>query len=94
MRHLLLVSLVLCACSTPAPAPPPAPVPAPAPVPPPTPVPPPAAQVCCESFGFGARMVKCCESYAWTAPEACTVPPDFVGGGKAVVADSMCAGVK
>lgn len=50
-----------------------------------------AGQVCCESFGYGAMMVKCCESYAWTAPEACVTPEGFVGGGKAVVADEMCA---
>lgn len=48
------------------------------------------AQVCCESFGYGAQMVKCCESYAWTTPEACTVEEGFVGGGKAVVSDDKC----
>jgi len=48
------------------------------------------AQVCCESFGYGAQMVKCCESYAWTAPDACVVPEGLVGGGKAVVADDLC----
>ncbi len=46
--------------------------------------------ICCESFGYGAEMVKCCETYEWTTAEECTVPEDFVGGGKAVVEDSYC----
>jgi hypothetical protein len=51
----------------------------------------PEGQVCCESFGHGAQMVKCCESYAWTTAEACTVPPGMVGGGKQIVAAEKCA---
>lgn len=51
-----------------------------------------ADKVCCESFGYGAQMVKCCESYEWTTAAACTVPPGFVGGGKQVVAADKCGG--
>jgi hypothetical protein len=47
-------------------------------------------EVCCESYGFGARMVKCCEKYQWTTAEECVVPEGFVGGGKQVVDGSMC----
>ena len=53
------------------------------------PTPSPAAEVCCESFGYGAQMVKCCESYAWTPAEAC-VDPGMPGGGKAIVDDALC----
>jgi|JI10StandDraft_1071094.scaffolds.fasta_scaffold08742_9 hypothetical protein len=51
---------------------------------------PPADRVCCESFGYGAQMVPCCQSYAWTTAAECTVPPGLVGGGKQVVADDKC----
>lgn len=50
----------------------------------------PADRVCCESFGYGAQMVPCCQSYAWTTAAECTVPPGMVGGGKQVVADDKC----
>ncbi len=46
--------------------------------------------ICCESFGYGAEMVKCCETYEWTTAEECAVPEAFVGGGKQVVDDSYC----
>jgi hypothetical protein len=49
-----------------------------------------ADRVCCESFGYGAGMEKCCESYAWTTAAECTIPPGFVGGGKNVVTDDRC----
>ncbi|HVV84376.1 MAG TPA: hypothetical protein VHE35_15015, partial [Kofleriaceae bacterium] len=49
-----------------------------------------AKQVCCESFGYGAQMVKCCETYAWTAADACVAPAGLVGGGKDVVSDDKC----
>ncbi|MBN1896110.1 MAG: hypothetical protein JW789_00095 [Candidatus Aenigmarchaeota archaeon] len=49
-----------------------------------------AELVCCESYGFGAEMVKCCEIYNLTAPEDCAVDVDFVGGGKNIVDDSYC----
>jgi hypothetical protein len=49
-------------------------------------------QVCCESFGYGTGMVECCTKAAWSAPEACVVPPGFVGGGKRVVDDAKCNG--
>jgi hypothetical protein len=48
-------------------------------------------RVCCESFGYGAMMVKCCEAYSWTAPDACVVEDGMVGGGKAIVSDDKCA---
>ncbi len=49
-----------------------------------------AGQVCCESFGYGSMMVKCCESYAWTAPAECVVAPDMAGGGMEIVDDAKC----
>ena len=52
------------------------------------------AKVCCESFGYGSQMVKCCETYNWTTTAECSVEPGFVGGGKAVVGDELCANVK
>jgi hypothetical protein len=67
---------------------------APAPAPEAAPAPADAgAKVCCESFGFGSMMKKCCESYAWTAADACVVEDGHVGGGKAVVADDLCKDV-
>ncbi|MES2643625.1 MAG: hypothetical protein V4850_29335 [Myxococcota bacterium] len=50
-------------------------------------------RVCCESFGYGAMMAKCCEAYSWTAPDACVVEDGIVGGGKAIVTDDKCAAV-
>jgi hypothetical protein len=49
-------------------------------------------QVCCESFGYGAMMVKCCESYEWTTRSECAVPEQHVGGGKQVVEAGKCGG--
>ncbi|MCK4714569.1 MAG: hypothetical protein KAT35_03265, partial [Candidatus Aenigmarchaeota archaeon] len=46
--------------------------------------------ICCESYGLGAMMVKCCESYEWTTTEECNVPEGFVGGGKNIADDSYC----
>ncbi len=46
--------------------------------------------VCCEAFGYGSNWEKCCETYEWTLPAECTVPEDWVGGGKQIVADSYC----
>jgi hypothetical protein len=57
----------------------------------PEPTPGPDGLVCCESFGYGSMMAKCCESYEWTAPDACAVSADHVGGGKQVVDASLCA---
>jgi len=48
--------------------------------------------ICCESFGFGAGMKKCCESYEWTLPYECLLPDNLVGGGKQIVDDSFCLG--
>jgi hypothetical protein len=47
-------------------------------------------RVCCESFGYGARMVECCTKAVWTKADECQVPPGFVGGGKRVVDDAKC----
>ncbi|MFH0956950.1 MAG: hypothetical protein V1813_03735 [Candidatus Aenigmatarchaeota archaeon] len=47
--------------------------------------------VCCESYGYGAQMTKCCETYAWTTAAECTVPEGFVGGGKNYLPDSYCS---
>lgn len=46
-------------------------------------------KVCCEFYGFGAMMVKCCEKYEWTKPEEC-IAGNVVGGGRQVVDDSFC----
>jgi hypothetical protein len=50
----------------------------------------PVQPVCCESYGFGAGMVECCFVFEWTKPEACKVPPGFVGGGKRIVSNNRC----
>ena len=50
------------------------------------------ATVCCESFGYGAMMVKCCESYAWVLPDQCSTEATTGGGGKKIVDDSLCSG--
>jgi hypothetical protein len=47
-------------------------------------------KVCCESFGYGAQMAQCCQTYAWTTADECKVAPGFVGGGKQVVASDKC----
>lgn len=47
-------------------------------------------KVCCESFGYGAEMKKCCETYEWTDADKCTTEEGFVGGGKEIVDDSKC----
>lgn len=60
----------------------------------PTPTTPPAEttdRVCCESFGYGARMVECCQRVEWTTAAACTVSPGHVGGGRRVVDNARCA---
>lgn len=49
------------------------------------------AKVCCESFGYGAMMAKCCETYAWSTADECVVPAGMVGGGREVVDDAKCA---
>lgn len=47
-------------------------------------------KVCCKSFGYGARMVKCCEKYEWTHADQCVTPENFTGGGKEIVDSSHC----
>jgi len=48
------------------------------------------SSVCCESFGYGARMVKTPSTYALMSKSQCTVEPGFVGGGKNIVDYSYC----
>lgn len=83
-----IVAVALAACGTTKTPPGPAPEPTTGPVKPVDTTP--AGKVCCESFGYGAQMVKCCEAYAWTTADECKVAPGFVGGGKQVVADEKC----
>ena len=47
-------------------------------------------KVCCESFGYGARMIKCCQSYEMVPRDQCKVEDGLVGGGKQVVDLSFC----
>jgi hypothetical protein len=47
-------------------------------------------RVCCESFGYGARMVECCSKFTRVKADECKLPPGFVGGGKRVVDDVKC----
>ena len=49
-----------------------------------------ADHVCCQSFGYGAQMAECCQTYAWTSADECKAPAGFVGGGKRVVANDKC----
>jgi hypothetical protein len=46
--------------------------------------------VCCESFGYGSEMKKCCESYEWTEADECETSEGLVGGGKQIVDDELC----
>ena len=48
------------------------------------------AKVCCESFGYGSRMIKCCETYEWSTAARCKTPSGLVGGGRKIVDDSYC----
>jgi starvation-inducible outer membrane lipoprotein len=49
-------------------------------------------KVCCKTFGYGSRMVECCQRYEWTDPDKCSYPEDLqiTGGGKVIVEDSFC----
>ncbi len=47
--------------------------------------------VCCESYGIGAELAKCCEYYEWTQKKLCVTPEGLDGGGKQIVSDSFCA---
>lgn len=49
-----------------------------------------AKPVCCESFGYGERMVECCSAFEWTKADECKVPAGFVGGNKRIVSDDHC----
>lgn len=46
--------------------------------------------VCCESFGYGAKMVKTPSSYALMPKSQCKVAAGFVGGGKNIVDKNFC----
>ena len=46
--------------------------------------------VCCESFGYGAFMEKCWQTYQWTTADECMESADVVGGGAEIVDDSFC----
>lgn len=46
--------------------------------------------VCCESFGYGTKMKKCCESYQMMPPENCKVEEGTAGGGMQIVDNSFC----
>ena len=48
------------------------------------------ADVCCESFGYGANMIKTTSTYAIMPKSKCVVEAGFVGGGKNIVDKSLC----
>ena len=47
-------------------------------------------KVCCESFGYGTKMKKCCESYQMMPPENCQLEDGTAGGGMQIVDNSFC----
>ena len=46
--------------------------------------------VCCEIYGYGVGMKKVNVHYEWTLSEDCTIPENFVGGGRDIVEDEYC----
>jgi len=46
------------------------------------------AQICCNTFGYGSLMEKCCHRYAWSAADECD--KEWKGGGSEIVDDSFC----
>ncbi|MFH1586083.1 MAG: hypothetical protein ABIB79_04910 [archaeon] len=50
----------------------------------------PTTKVCCHKFGYGSMMKKVNSQYVLIEESDCTVPDDFVGGGREVVDDSNC----
>ncbi|MFP3945971.1 MAG: hypothetical protein ACLFVI_03630 [Archaeoglobaceae archaeon] len=50
----------------------------------------PEGKVCCEIYGYGKGMEKVNIHHEWTTPDNCTVPEDFVGGGREIVDDKHC----
>jgi len=44
-------------------------------------------EVCCHIFGFGVNMKKVNSQYELMEEDNCTVPEDFVGGGREVVSE-------
>jgi hypothetical protein len=47
-------------------------------------------EVCCHIFGFGVNMKKVNSQYELMEEDNCTVPEDFVGGGREVVSEKRC----
>jgi hypothetical protein len=47
-------------------------------------------KVCCETFGYGSLMIKCCQTYEMVPKDQCKVEEGLVGGGKQVVDVSFC----
>ena len=48
--------------------------------------------VCCESFGYGVEMKKCCQQYEMMPRNKCRVGAMIDGGGKNVVSNAYCMG--
>jgi hypothetical protein len=46
--------------------------------------------VCCHIYGFGAMMKKVNSQYELIEEDNCTVPEDFVGGGREIVSEKRC----
>jgi peptidoglycan hydrolase-like protein with peptidoglycan-binding domain len=46
--------------------------------------------VCCESFGYGAYMIKTPSSYEMVPQNQCLVGQGFVGGGRNIVSNNYC----
>ncbi len=46
--------------------------------------------VCCHIYGFGAYMRKVNSQYELMEEDNCTVPEDFVGGGREIVNEKRC----
>ncbi len=52
--------------------------------------PPPVGKVCCHTFGYGAFMARCCDTYAWIDQGTCIYPQDYVGGGAEIAPNAYC----
>jgi len=50
-------------------------------------------KICCEIYGLGSMMKKVYIHYQWMKKEDCVIPEAFVGGGREIVKDSLCANV-
>ena len=47
-------------------------------------------KVCCKIYGFGSNMEKVNVNYNFVEKDDCSVPEDFVGGGREVVGEIYC----